>query len=146
MIVENTNRNKGREENNIYIPEWFFDDDRNLIVAIKLLNHVIEMQKSHRNLSITYKDLNNVVNCGLTPRTIEKFLGNISDVCKENGLPYVSGVVVNAETLMPGPGYFNYFYGIKRDDLESQMKQFKVDYKKISKCKCWKDLLDKLQK
>ena len=35
----------------------------------------------------------------------------------ENTNPYISGIVVNAETLMSGVGYFNYFYGINKDDL-----------------------------
>ena len=31
---------------NIYIPEWFWIDERNVIVETKLLTHVIEKQKS----------------------------------------------------------------------------------------------------
>ena len=130
----------------IYIPEWFRQDDRNVIVATKLLTHVIEKQKTKQNLTITYKNLASIVDCGLTCRTIDSFLGYISDVCKENGLPYISGIVVNKETSIPGVGYYNYYYSIDKDDIEAQIKQFKDDYKTIEECIYWEDLLNKLQK
>ena len=95
--------------------------------------------------TITYKDLANKVGHGLTARTIDTFLGNISEICKENNLPYISAIVVNGETLMPGVGYFHYFYGINKNDLDSQIKKFNEDYEKIVGCKYWDDLLHEIE-
>lgn len=134
-----------KEQKNINIPDWFYDDARNIEVSTKLLLYVIEKLKKDLPPTITYKDLANKVGYGLTPRTIDTFLGNISEVCKENNLPYISGIVVNGETQMPGVGYFHYFYGINKNDFDSQIKKFKEDYDKIVGCKYWGDLLFEIE-
>lgn len=107
--------------------------------------HVIQKNKEGAPPIITYKELADRVGYELTPRTIATFLGNVSDVCKENGLPYISGIVGNSETSMPGAGYYYYFYGISRSDIESQFKRYLEDLEKIKNCKYWEALLYRIE-
>ena len=64
----------------------------------------------------------NNVGKGLTARSIEPFLGNVSQLCADNELPYISGVVVNKDTRIPGDGFFEFFYNIPKGDLDIFIK------------------------
>lgn len=104
-------------------------------VAIALLNHVLE-----NNEIIQYGELANMLSSPINPRNLDRPLGCISDACKENGLPLLSVMVVNKETLMPGSGFFNYFYPhLKRTQWD---EKFIEEYKKVQAFKNWDKVLD----
>lgn len=45
----------------------------------------------------------------------------------------MSAIVINKDSGIPGPGYFDYFYGINRCDLDSQIICYKKDIESILK-------------
>ena len=110
-------------------------DDLVIDVAINLLNHILD-----KNEIIQYGELANMLSSPINPRNLDRPLGCISDACKENGLPLLSVMVVNKETLMPGSGFFNYFYPhLKRTQWE---EKFIEEYKKVQAFKNWDKVLD----
>lgn len=110
-------------------------DDLVIDVAINLLNHILD-----KNEIIQYGELANMLSSPINPRNLDRPLGCISDACKENGLPLLSVMVVNKETLMPGPGFYKYFYpGLKK---EQWVEKFVEEYNKVKTFKNWDKVLD----
>lgn len=114
MLIKNSIFNPG-----IMIYEEFYNDDRNIDVALYLISHVID---NRENPDITYGELAKGVGDELTPRTIEPFLGNISKVCEENGFPLISAIVVKSDSRIPGDGFFKSFFG--KCDLEFEISKY----------------------
>ena len=110
MIIK-TNRNvKYIEDEMITIPEYFGKKAIDYKVAELLLNHVIN---NLDNPVITYGELASKISPDFNPQNLNEPLGNISDLCKENGFPFISGTVVNKDTGLPGNGFYKYFYNKK---------------------------------
>lgn len=102
-------------------------------VAIKLLEHLILNKEI-----IAYSDLTKLLSFDINPRNIEGQLGNISQACLDNGLPPLSAIVVNKETLMPGDGFFKFFYpGLKGDE---RIVKFFALRKEIIEFEDWNDV------
>lgn len=59
---------------------------------------------------ITYGDLSKQLSSYIAPRNLDLPLGQVSDFCKEYGMPLLSVIVVNQDTLSPGDGFFKYFF------------------------------------
>jgi len=59
---------------------------------------------------ITYGDLSRQLSAYISPRNLDHPLGQVSDFCKEYGMPLLSVIVVNQDTLRPGDGFFKYFF------------------------------------
>lgn len=76
-------------------------------IAIKLLEHILNQQG---DLYITYGELSKRCGSVIPPHHLGSFLGEISEMCKENGLPLLSAIVVNGETGYPGTGFYEYFF------------------------------------
>lgn len=74
------------------------------------------------------------------PQNLSEPLGNISDLCKENGFPLISGVVVNIDTGLPGDGFYKYFYN------EMSMCEWEDIFRRcisdVKNCTGWQELLD----
>lgn len=79
-------------------------DEKVIEIAIKLLKHVISNKKEGG--LITYGELSKGLSFPMNSQNIEQQLGRISFACKENGLPPISVMVVNKDTLMPGIGFY----------------------------------------
>ena len=104
-------------------------------MALCLIDYVIN---NRENPDITYGDLAKRVGDDLTARAIESFLGNISEICKNNGFPLISCIVVNGDTRIPGDGFYKYFFG--RYDLEFEISKYKEIRDAIISFKKWKEL------
>lgn len=119
--------------------EFIIDDDYDEKVqqiAIKLLEHIVKT-----NNPISYGDLCSKLNFPMNPRNIEKQLGVISFACKRNGLPPISVMVVNKDTLMPGVG----FYKAYCPDIKEEEKQWKKCFeltKEVQQYRHWDNVLE----
>lgn len=124
----------------IVIPEDFARNQLNYIVSTELLHHVISNQSAPE---ITYGELASKISADFNPRNLNAYLGNISDVCKENGLPLISSIVVNKNTGLPGEGFYNYFYN------EQPMTEWENIFNKckseVINCDLWQRLLDAIE-
>lgn len=76
---------------------------------------------------ISYSDLIKRMKSDMNPRNLDKPLGELSSFCKENGMPLISSIVVNKDTLMPGAGYFKYYFpGLgEKEQLERYFEELK---------------------
>lgn len=107
-------------------------------VAIALLNHVLKGE------TVTYGLLASELPFPMNPRNLDHPLGVISDACKENGYPTVSAVVFNYQTLVPGNGFFQYFYPASKTKAQREAK-FKELVKVIRSFPEWSRVLKAFQ-
>jgi hypothetical protein len=115
------------------------DNERwNLIVDVGeiLLNRVKELKEP----LITYGDLARLLPYEINPRNLDDPLGNLSDQCKELGLPLISTMVVNKDTMQPGAGYFNYFFPGTKELRRIEI--FIEQYDRVKKCRDWTALAE----
>ncbi len=96
-LIKNTR--EGYDKKEISISKNFKNCELNITVAEILIKYVIS---NRDNPVITYKELALKISQDFNRRYLSPFLGNISNECKENGLPYISGIVVNKNTGLPG--------------------------------------------
>ena len=99
------------------IPEEYRSPEA-IEVAIVLMEFWL---KNRDKKLLFYSDLCGMVSFRTDPRHVDRFLGDISFACKENGLPPLSAIVVNKEDFIPGAGFFSaYFPGkkIKKDERD----------------------------
>ena len=109
-------------------------------VAIVLLEFWL---KNRDKKLLFYSDLCGMLSFRTDPRHVERFLGDISFACKENGLPPLSAIVVNKEECIPGAGFFSaYFPGkrIKKDERDEIIMDI---YKEIREYPYWDKVLEK---
>lgn len=137
MIIKNNKGIKHIKNEKIIIPENFGKKPIDYKVAEVLLNYVIN---NLDNPVITYGELASKISLDFNPQNLSEPLGNISDICKENGLPLISVVVVNKDTGLPGEGFYTYFFN------ERSMKEWEDIYRKclsdVKNCAKWQELLD----
>lgn len=104
-------------------------------VAVALLKHIIQ-----DNEIITYGDLASKMDHPINPRNLDYPLGCISEACKENGLPLLSVMVVNKDTLNPGAGFFKYFFPeLKQNEWEPKFFEL---YNQVKEYNNWNCVLD----
>lgn len=121
----------------ITIPENFGKNQLDYIVAEILLNHVISNQSDP---VITYGELALKIDPDYNPQNLGRYLGNLSEVCKENGLPLISGIVVNKDTGLPGDKFYDYFF--KERSMSEWINIFEECKLGVMKCTFWQNLLD----
>lgn len=96
-----------------------------------------------KNPVITYGELALKISYDFNPQNLNTYLWKISEICKENGLPYLSGIVVNKRTKIPGEKFFDCFYN------EQPMSEWENIFNKckseIINCNLWQDLLDAIE-
>ena len=96
-------------------------------IAVKLLEYYLDNKDSGNKGLITYGDLCKKLSFEMNPRVIERYLGDISFTCKENGLPPISALVVNKDEGLPGAGFFTAYCPEKKgvDRIDVWMDIFK---------------------
>lgn len=94
------------------------------------------------DLIITYGGLARRLPYEFNPRNLDMPLGTLSDICKEIGLPLISTVVVNRDELMPGPGYFKYFFPTAK--ISDREGIFIKEYNRVKGCRDWTPLANEL--
>lgn len=110
-------------------------------VGKELISYVIEHRE---NPFITYKDLSRL--CGGTPHyhlEMDSYLGDISSICRERGLPPISCVVCTQEEHIPAAGFFKAFYpGVPSNKW---LDVFVKCIKEIQECNEWEALLEDIE-
>lgn len=103
------------------------------------MNHI--EKTNYNNRSLTYKELSYALDGEVHEEQLGRYLGNLSSICIEIGLPCISAIVVNSYTGYPGDGFFKAFYRhIKRDKWDEKYIQCLND---IEQCKIydkWREL------
>ena len=107
-----------------------------------LLEHIHTAQIAD-DLLITYGDVARKLPYEFNPRNLDSPLYELSSLCEELGLPLISTIVVNQDTLMPGHGYYNaFFVGVKTE--QKRIEAFTQQFYKVSQCKDWRPLANAL--
>lgn len=106
-----------------------------------LLDHLENIGK-YQDLVITYGEVANRLPYEYNPRNLDSPLGTLSDLCKELDLPLISTIVVNKESLIPGDGYFKYFFSGSKEP--KWLEIFVEQYKKVKECRDWSPLAEEL--
>ena len=126
--------------NQIIIPEDFFRNQLNYIVSTELLKHVISNQNAP---IITYGELAAKISSDFNPRNLNVYLGNVSEICQENGFPLISSIVVNKDTKLPGDGFYKAFYNEKPiSEWENIFNKCKSE---VINCISWEKLLNAIE-
>ena len=130
-------------EKNYFIAEEYSSPET-VEIATKLLEYYLTNKDSHNEGFITYGDLCKRLSFEMHPRVIERYLGEISFACKENGLPPISAIVVNKTDTMPGAGFFD-AYCSKKNEID-RIEEWNNIITEIHKCEEWNSLLDAYKK
>jgi len=99
-----------------------------ILIATVLLNKL----EDKGNEIITYSELSSSIGGLLNPRNLDHPLGDLSAICRENGLPLISAIVVNKDTMMPGDGFIKYFYNHLKSKNEKDAQTIKCINEVIS--------------
>lgn len=114
--------------------------DSTIVEIAKILLNILLYSKEEP--LITYGELSRRLPFPINPRNLDQPLGTLSDICSENRMPLISTIVVNQDTLMPGNGYFRYYFpGAKEQDWD---RIFIEQYNRIKEFEQWEDLADLL--
>lgn len=110
---------------------------KQLLKQIALI--LVGIAKKGQGPCITYGELSKNLNNAITPRNLNKPLGELSDLAIKHGFPRISAIVVNKDTCFPGEGFFNEFAGgIPMNQWEIFWKQ---DVENIYACNNWDDFI-----
>lgn len=86
---------------------------------IEILAFLARLCTENETPIITYGDLSKCLSVPISPRNLDSPLGQVSAFCKAHGMPLLSVIVVNQDTLTPGDGFFKYFFPqAKRNDWD----------------------------
>ena len=95
---------------------------------------IILLQSVNRISHYTYGEISEMVNPPINPHTqLPTYLGNISKLCYELGLPLLSAKVINKDTHIAGEGFYNIYCKLN------------AEIKKLEPLSVWKDELLKIQ-
>lgn len=111
-------------------------------VGRALLSH-IEQARNEEAFYITYGALANMLPFEFNPRNLDKPLGDLSDICIKHKLPLISTIVVNQDDLLPGIGYFKYFFPDAKSEKE-RLGIFSREYQAVLDWQDWNPLIDAL--
>lgn len=110
-------------------------------IARILLKH-IDSNRKYGDLSITYGNVALQISSSFNPKTLSLPLGELSDLCIDLELPLISTIVVNQDSMLPGDGYFNYFFP---DSEEWEWEDiYKEQHQLVLECEDWSPLAEKL--
>lgn len=113
-------------------------------VQIKLVEQLLLTIKNNE-VVIGYKELGERVTPKVYHRNVPHNIGEISKLCYELGLPFLSAKVVNKNTNKAGGGFYELYTSYFPDAKKLNEEQvFKEECKKIEHCKEWNKLTDYL--
>lgn len=95
--------------------------------------------------TVEYKELGDRVNPPIHHRQVPKHIGEISKLCYELGLPFLSAKVITKGKNVAGIGFYNLYIEYFPDAKALTPSQvFKEECKKIRECTEWYKLSDYL--
>ena len=99
----------------------------------------------NKEMNITYKELSERVTPKMNPRNVGHNIGEVSKLCHDLGLPFISAIVINSTTHNPGQGFYVFYdlYNIDTKGL-SESELYKIERKRIRECFEWYKLADHL--
>ena len=96
---------------------------------------------------IFYKTLNDTVKFDTDPHHVADYLEKLDIYCSENGLPFISSIIVHkSDTIMCGDGFFKANYGMV-PDFNKKSEIFLDQSKKVFDPKnkaAWETILEQL--
>lgn len=116
--------------------------EENIALAEVLIDYIKDHNKE-KEIKVSYSEicdqLWNKKHLRLEPFRIGAYLGQISAYFHAHGLPFISAIVVNAETQMPGIGFYELLHGYGITDVTAQYKEIEKaqkfkDYQKLYDC------------
>jgi hypothetical protein len=107
-----------------------------------LLKHIEQVQTPD-DLLITYGKVAHLLPYDYNPRNLDGPLGALSRYCMELGLPLISTIVVNQDTLMPGAGYYKEFFPNTKEMQRPEI--FVREFNHIKEWHDWTPLAIKLR-
>lgn len=107
------------------------------IIARVLLKQVIQ---NRYNPLITYGEVSERINDLVSAVGLKPYLYEISDACKEVGLPLLSAIVYGKETGVPGPGFYNTYFPGTTEDVD-KIRVLNSCLNDISACDNWSELM-----
>lgn len=116
--------------------------EENIALAEVLIDYIKE-HNDDKEIKISYTEFCNKLwekkHLKIEPFRVGQYLGQVSAYFHNYNLPFISAIVVNVETQMPGLGFYELLHGYGITDVTSQYKeiekaqQFK-DYQKLYDC------------
>lgn len=112
-------------------------------IAEQLLNK-IENEKD--NIKITYGELSKRLGGKPIPLGLNRFLGDLSTLCKDNDMPLISAIVVNKQSRVAGDGFMQFFFEHLRTEQEKEEQYIKClnEVKNYNKWNSLRSLLESL--
>jgi hypothetical protein len=116
--------------------------EENIAIAEVLIDYIKD-HGNENNIKISYKEFCNKLwtekHLRVEPFRIGNYLGQISAYFHAYGLPFMSAIVVNSNTQMPGIGFYELLHGYGIIDVTAQYKEIEKaqtfkDYQKLYDC------------
>ncbi len=108
-------------------------------IHISIAEVLLECLKTSRNELITYTDLSNRIGGYPDKRNLDPYLEELSLICQRNGMPYISSIVINYDTKIPGNGYFKVFFSHIKNK-EDQFIEWSMYIKEVFNYSNWTSL------
>lgn len=112
--------------------------DTHIKIAEQLLNKI---ENESDDIKITYGELSKRLGGYPHHRHFDGFLGVLSTLCKDNGLPLISTIVVNRDTKIAGEGFFREFFNHLSTDQE-KLDQYQKALDEVRNYEHWDNLKD----
>lgn len=110
-------------------------------IHIALAEQLLLCIKNHgKKALITYGDLCEKAGNVVTPVNSAGYLGDLSALCYKNNMPLISVMVVNADTYMPGLGFFRLYYDLTGKKVIDQEEFFKSELQRVRDYTNWEAL------
>lgn len=109
-----------------------------VIDVSKILLKHIEQAQTPDDLLITYGKVAHLLPYDYNPRNLDRPLGTLSRHCKELGLPLISTIVVNQDTMMPGAGYYREFFPSAKEIQRTEI--FVREFNRVKEWHNWASL------
>lgn len=103
-------------------------DTETVELGLVLVKHVLTHNRE--NGRITYKQLSEAADGIEYWRNMGNSLGLLSSLCKRNGWPLISAVVINDSDNMPGNGFFTEFFPNVKGDI-ARIETWLQEYNKV---------------
>ncbi len=129
------------EEFDFVIPEEYRSPE-SVEVAKVLLDFWLNNKEKIKCLMF-YQELCNKLSFRVDCRHVEKYLGDISFACKENGLPPLSAIVVNQSNCFPGAGFYKAYFPGQRVKADDRVVIWNKLFKEICNFPYWNKVLEK---
>ena len=113
------------------------------IAVAEILIDCIKEYNDKEVIKLSYEEFCNKLwtkqHLRIEPFRVGKYLGRVSMYFHAHGLPFISAIIVNAKTQIPGTGFYELLHGYGITDITDQYKEIEKaqtfkDYQKLYDC------------